>query len=431
MTEIITPELRELFRKYMNEDLILAVAGNPAVKGDGIPSKLRIRPVTLKNGQQFQATKTVGTQEKHENGDVDSMIRILSSMIEEGPRFGQIELKNEENSATVLISRKGHITVKERRIAKSPAEAGNGGKTALQDGKRKDAGCGISVQKPDISGPDRRKNHILPEGVPVPFLVELGVMNRDGFVVKARYDKFRQINRYLEFVNDIVPELGYKRRIEIIDFGCGKSYLTFALYHFLHESKGMNVHITGLDLKKDVINECSRLAADLGYDDLEFRHGDIADYVTDRGVDMVVTLHACDTATDYALYNAIRWNARVIFCVPCCQHELNKQIQSRELAPLLKYGIIKERAAALFTDAMRACMLEEQGYKTQILEFIDMEHTPKNLLIRAVKKPEHRLMGPAAADTQPRIPEGEVRDYERLLEEFGSELTLHRLLRKQ
>ncbi|MBP5332520.1 MAG: SAM-dependent methyltransferase, partial [Lachnospiraceae bacterium] len=195
----------------------------------------------------------------------------------------------------------------------------------------------------------------------------------------------------------------------------------------------LNVHITGLDLKKTVIADCGNLARKLGYDDLEFKHGDIADYETTGGVDMVITLHACDTATDYALYNAIRWNARVIFCVPCCQHEMNKQIKNKELDPVLKYGIIKERMSALITDAMRAQMLEEQGYKTQILEFIDMEHTPKNLLIRAVKSERaNRMSGEAVKDGRANRIAGEaIKPYEQLLDSLESELTLHRLLGKR
>ena len=352
----MTEEISRILDKYINADLVLFVASAPQVKAEGLPVKMKIRPVMIKGKLCFQATRTVGAQEMHENADTDGIMKLIADMTDDEPRFGQLEMKNSESSATVLISRKGHVTVKERKQKIS----------------------GISIPANAIGGPDRKKNHILQEGTPVPFLAELGVMNKDGYVVKARYDKFRQINRYLEFVNDILPELERRsHRLEIIDFGCGKSYLTFALYHFLHESKGMDVHLTGLDLKKDVIAECSALAQKLGYKDLEFKHGDIADYETTGGVDMVVTLHACDTATDYALYNAIRWNAGVIMCVPCCQHEMNKQIKNKELEPVLKYGIIKERVSALITDAMRAQMLEEQGYNTQILEFIDMEHTPK------------------------------------------------------
>jgi SAM-dependent methyltransferase len=215
--------------------------------------------------------------------------------------------------------------------------------------------------------------------------VDLGVMNAQGKVISAKYDKFRQINRFLEFVEDILPKLPKEREVTILDFGCGKSYLTFAMYYYLKELQGYDVKIIGLDLKADVIANCSRLAEKYGYDKLHFLQGDIAEYEGVRAVDMVVTLHACDTATDFALAKAVEWGARVILSVPCCQHEVNKQIKNELLEPVLRYGILKERLSALLTDGIRANLLEAKGYDTQILEFIDMEHTPKNLLIRAVK----------------------------------------------
>ena len=235
---------------------------------------------------------------------------------------------------------------------------------------------------------NRQKQYLMPEGTPLPFLVELGVMTPAGKVIASKYDKFKQINRYLEFIDDIVPALPKGRTVNIVDFGCGKSYLTFAMYYLLVSVKGLDVRITGLDLKKDVIENCNALAIKCGYDRLSFLHGDIARYESEDGKhpDMVVTLHACDTATDYALEKAVKWGASVIMCVPCCQHELNKQIECDILSPVMKYGLLKERFAALLTDGLRAEMLEASGYKTQILEFIDMEHTPKNILIRAVKR---------------------------------------------
>lgn len=260
---------------------------------------------------------------------------------------------------------------------------------------------------------NRRKRYVLEEGKPVPFLVDLGVMTGDGQVVRSRYDKFRQINRFLEFIEDILPRLDRERENVIIDFGCGKSYLTFAMYYYLKELKGYSIRVIGLDLKKDVIARCNLLAERYGFDRLRFYHGDIASYEGVDQVDMVVTLHACDTATDYALSKAVKWGARVILSVPCCQHELNGQMENELLAPLFSYGIIKERTAALFTDAIRAELLESQGYRTQLLEFIDMEHTPKNILIRAVKQ-------------------GGRKDNRRQLEEIltflHGDLTLYRLL---
>ena len=235
-------------------------------------------------------------------------------------------------------------------------------------------------------GHDRKKKYVLEEGVPVPFLQDLGVMTQDGKIVHAKFDKFRQINRFLEFIEDILPELDKGRELTILDFGCGKSYLTFAMYYYLHELKEYDIRIIGLDLKKDVIRHCNELSEKYGYEKLRFLEGDIADYTGVNKVDMVVTLHACDTATDYALAKAVGWDAKVILSVPCCQHELNRQIKNEILEPILKYGLLKERMAALITDGLRAQYLEREGYEAQILEFIDMEHTPKNILIRAVKK---------------------------------------------
>ena len=218
-------------------------------------------------------------------------------------------------------------------------------------------------------------------------------MTKEGKIVASRYDKFRQINRFLEFIEDILPDLPKDREITVLDFGCGKSYLTFAMYYFLRELRGINARIIGLDLKADVIESCRELAQSYGYDQLQFLRGDIAEYEGVSAVDMVVTLHACDTATDYALAKAVGWGAKVILSVPCCQHELNRQINNEMLSPVLKYGILKERMSALLTDGIRAGLLEGRGYDTQLLEFIDMEHTPKNLLIRAVKREEKSGVG--------------------------------------
>ena len=216
------------------------------------------------------------------------------------------------------------------------------------------------------------------------FLQDLGVMTKEGEIVRTKFDKFRQINRFLEFIEDVLPELPKDREVTILDFGCGKSYLTFAIYYYLHELKGYDIRIIGLDLKTDVIYACNQLAKKYGYRKLKFMEGNIADYTGSDEVDMVVTLHACDTATDFALAKAVGWKAKVILSVPCCQHEVNRQIANETLAPLFSYGLIKERMAALVTDAMRAEYLKREGYDTQILEFIDMEHTPKNILIRAI-----------------------------------------------
>jgi len=319
----------------------------------------------LKGEVVFQESGYLGTKVFHQNYNAPEMKDRLAEVIRDD--FKQVQIEHGEFSVTVLIGKKGNVTIKKKMLTAMEKE------DAVKD-------CGVSQLQHN-----RKKNYILQEGSSIDFLVELGVMNREGKVLSAKYDKFRQINRYLEFIADIVEKLPNDRSVRIIDFGCGKSYLTFAMYYYLKVVSGLQVDIIGLDLKEDVIEKCANLAKKLGYEELRFLKGDISSFNGTDEVDMVVTLHACDTATDYAIEKAVRWGARVILCVPCCQHEVNRQIQSEDLKPMLKYGIIKERISALMTDAIRANVLEELGYDTQILEFIDMEHTPKNLLIRAVK----------------------------------------------
>lgn len=355
--------LSKILTSYINNDEIIlgATASNPRDREK--IQKLRIRPVRKKEELIYQAERFVGTKAYHRNLSKEDLPKVLVRAMTED--FRQLELESERHRLTVLVSKKGKVTIQE---------------------KEKNAADG-QTDRSDFSH-NRQKQYILPQDEPVPFLMELGVQTSEGRIVHAKYDKFRQINRYLEFVRDILPNLPKEegRTLNIIDFGCGKSYLTFALYYYLKIMNGYDVHVIGLDLKKDVIANCQALADKFGYDGLKFLVGDIGSYDGAEQVDMVVTLHACDTATDYALAKAVKWNARVILSVPCCQHELNRQIACGELAPVLRYGLIKERMAALITDAVRANLLESQGYDTQILEFIDMEHTPKNILIRAVKK---------------------------------------------
>ena len=362
-------KLRQLLMNYIeNKEVILcATASNPRIHDEERIQKLRVRPVRIREELFYQEERYIGTRVYHQNLCPEALPDLLVGVMTADLR--QLELETERTRVTVLVSKKGKVTVREK--AKDPAD-----KTASKK-------CGTDFSH------DKHKQYILPQDEPVPFLVELGVQTPDGKVVKARYDKFRQINRYLEFVRDILPCLPVEegRPLKIIDFGCGKSYLTFALYYYLKIMNHYDICITGLDLKKDVMENCQALADKFGYDGLKFQVGDIGSYQGDtEDVDMVVTLHACDTATDHALARAVQWNARVILSVPCCQHELNRQISCDALAPVLKYGLIRERMAALITDAVRADLLEEYGYDTQILEFIDMEHTPKNILIRAVKK---------------------------------------------
>lgn len=358
----------ELLDICINESLIdLVISG--VKKKDTIISKIKVRPVKLKEELKFQASEYVGTKVLHSNFDAIQIKKKIKDWLLHDYKQGQFVMT--DGSASVLSGKNGNMTVKYKKSAQ------------------------VKQQK-ELSH-NRSKKYILKEGTPVGFLVDLGVMTKDGKIVSQKYDKYRQINRFLEFVEDILPKLDKSKEQTIIDFGCGKSYLTFAMYYYLKELKGYDIRIIGLDLKEDVIAECNRLRIKYGYNKLNFYVGDIASYKDVDKVDMVVTLHACDTATDYALAKAVKWGAKVILSVPCCQHEANSMIGksgeakdmvsavgSRIMAPVLDYGILKERMAALCTDAVRAGLLEEAGYETQILEFIDMEHTPKNLLIRAV-----------------------------------------------
>ena len=365
----------EFLEEQINEQLKQAVlSGN---RGDG-PSKVKIRPVLVKGTVCYQASETVGTKVLHRNNTREEVIQYVKENLENG--FSQLQCTGMNVDGTVLVSKKGKMTIKTRR---HPGTTSDNRGVSGTDGQ---------IEKKQILAHNRVKQYILQENIPVPFLVDLGVMNKEGKIITQKYDKFRQINRFLEFIQDILPKLAKDREVTILDFGCGKSYLTFAMYYYLRELKGYDVNIIGLDLKVDVIEKCNCLAEKYGYEKLHFLHGDIADYEGVSSVDMVVTLHACDTATDYALAKAVGWGAKVILSVPCCQHELNRQIRNETLEPVLKYGILKERMAALLTDGIRANLLESMGYETQILEFIDMEHTPKNLLIRAVKNDNRKNM---------------------------------------
>ena len=347
-------DIRILLNTSLNIDFLGATLSNPKEKG-GI-TKVKVRPILKKDNLLFQLESHKNNQVFHENLSSEQAINALCQHMES---FKQMQLDTKQVRYTVLVSKKGKVTIQKKQ----------------QSGGVKEVSFAHN----------RSKKYILQEGTPVPFLQDLGVMTSEGKIVRTKFDKFRQINRFLEFVEDILPQLDKNREITILDFGCGKSYLTFAMYYYLHELKSYDVRIIGLDLKKDVIAHCNELSEKYGYEKLRFLEGNIADYTGVDEVDMVVTLHACDTATDFALDKAIGWNAKVILSVPCCQHELNSQMKNELMAPILKYGLIKERMAALITDAMRAEYLEGYGYETQILEFIDMEHTPKNILIRAVK----------------------------------------------
>ena len=383
-------QIEELLKRVLTSllvDMVISMA-----RGGVDFIKIKVRPVMIRDSLYFQVSRYTDKQVFHENMTAEDALETLSGWILHDFRQAQIRMQDE--MVTVLVSKKGKATIKSKKAA-----------------------C-IETQNLEHN---RKKQYIIEEGTAVPFMIDLGVMTESGKIIRTRYDKYRQINRFLEFIEDILPELPTDRTVHIIDFGCGKSYLTFAMYYYLKVLKHYDIRITGLDLKQKVIEDCQALADRYGYDGLQFLCGDIADYNGTDEVDMVVTLHACDTATDYALYKAVKWHASVILSVPCCQHELNRKMQCETLSGAFQYGLIKERTAALRTDAMRGQLLEMKGYKTQLLEFIDMEHTPKNILIRGVKS---KGLLPKAARKQ------QMENYQKCRDFFGAELTLEKLFKE-
>ena len=350
------------------------------------------KAVVEQKSDYYQISKYTEKQVFHENCGTPALLQYLTGAM--GAQFLQLNAWSGAREHQLLLSKKGTVTYR---------------KKIKKDAKR----------VPAPAAHNRKKNYLLQEGTPIPPLVDMGIFPKEGKVVHAMYDKFRQINRFLELIDDAVSA-SEKPCFHIIDFGCGKSYLTFILYYYFTEIRKQAVKIVGLDLKEDVIEKCGAAAKKYGYHGLHFELGDINGYAAPFDVDMVVTLHACDTATDYALFNAVCWDADMIFSVPCCQHELNSQMQTGALSLFTRYGIVQERTAALMTDAIRGNLLTCAGYKTQLLEFVDLSHTPKNLLIRAVKRPALSKGARAA----------QLAEVEAAMNTFHVQPTLYRLLRE-
>lgn len=348
-----------LVERLLNKQLVAATISQPRMKSNDV-KRVKLKPIELKGAYHIQLEYQYERILKHDNIELDLIEATFDKLFDD---FRQFQGDFETESIQVQLSKKNKV------LFKSTANA--------------------TAKKANLSH-NRKKNYLLDPDTPYPFLIRLGVQSPDGHVKKQKYDKFKQINRFIEFIHDSLDYLPKDRTIRILDFGSGKSYLTFALYHYLKVEQGLDIRVTGLGLKKEVIEECAQIAKDLQYDSLEFLVGDINDYNDESSVDMVVTLHACDVATDMALSRAVKWGANVILSVPCCQHELNNQIDSSPLDIMLQHGLIKERFSALATDSIRAELLNLVGYDAQLMEFIDMSHTPKNILIRAYytgKKP--------------------------------------------
>jgi hypothetical protein len=344
--------------------------GSPSDRSTGAnaPSRVTLRPVSVRGEVMGQFESRQGPQVVHDNVSMNAVARRVEELLRD---FRQIVVRGRDEDAHWSRSRDLSWRVKRTAIAPPPGS--------------QPMGIADEVGEVDPLAHNRVKEYLIPEGVPLPFLVAIGVMTAEGKVRSAMYRKFRQINRFLELVRDIAGDLPTEGTLRVVDFGCGKSYLTFALHHLLTKILGRTVEITGVDRKESVVADCSRLAESLACEGLRFVSGEIRDFSREEPVDLAISLHACDTATDDALALAVGWQARVILAVPCCQHELAPRIDAAELRPLLQHGLLRERFASLATDGLRALWLETRGYRTQLVEFIDTEHTPKNVLIRAVR----------------------------------------------
>lgn len=371
----------------LNDELIKIVISNKINKENKY-NKISIFLKENKKKEYYQIEKYTDKQVFHENIEKEELRDKILEFVYNN--YKQLNGWSEKTTFDMKISKKGKILL-------SKSKTNN---TKLSNKSH-----------------NKEKNYILKEGTIIKPLIDLGVFTKEGKVVNSKYDKYKQINRFIEIIDDEIKKKDYKE-LTILDFGCGKSYLTFVLYYYFVEIKKINVKMIGLDLKEDVINKCNKIAKAYNYENLHFELGDINGFKYNNKVDMVITLHACDTATDYALYNAIKWNAKMIFSVPCCQHELNAQMKSENLNILTNYGIIQERIAALMTDSIRGNLLEYMGYKTQLLEFIDIAHSPKNILIRASKN--------KVSDEKKNIVLNEVNN---LIKEFNFNPTLYKLLK--
>jgi len=377
--------VEEALRKIAELSPVKIVLSNVADK------EQRIQKVQIeKKEKYFQIAEYTDKQVFHKNVDEEELI---SFCIEElGVNFLQLNAWMLRGEASLKLTKK-------RKLLFDIKKADN---SALAD---------------EVRDNNRKKNYILEEGKVIEPLIDMGIFTKEGKIVSSMYDKFKQINRFIEIIDD---ELKKKiiTHLNIIDFGCGKSYLTFIVYYYLTEIKKIKVNMIGLDLKEDVIRKCNNAAKKYGYENLSFELGDINGYSAPFKVDMVITLHACDMATDFALYNAVNWGAGYIFSVPCCQHELNAEIKSETFSLMTRYGIIKERFSALVTDAIRGNLLEYMGYNVNLLEFVDLSHTPKNILIRAVKNPNK------AENVKLRA----MDEVKRMMEEFGLSQALYRMI---
>lgn len=375
-------------KEFINIDyFIKAIISNPIKKSEDLPKKIDIKKIMLKNKLYFQFIYYIDKKVIHENIEDSSLIleKIINLMSE---NFKQCDILA-NNSLTLLMNKKGDFKI---------------------TGIKKTVNIDNTPQSHN-----KAKNYILKEGEYIDWLYKLGVIDKNGIVISHKQKKFRQINKFLEMLKDIEENL--PNNAKIIDMGCGKSYLTFAMYHYFNIIKEKNVTINGYDLKKDVVEHCNKLAKEFNFKNLQFFNEDIQNIDKSENINMIISLHACDTATDYAIYFGVKLNCDVILSVPCCQHELFKQIKNNELSSMLSYGILKERFSSLLTDNLRADALKLCGYKTNIIEFIDMEHTPKNIMIKAIKNKNS-----AKNDNN-------IENFQKLIYNFNINPTIYKLLK--
>lgn len=363
--------------------LLKAVFSGPAAAAGEIV-RIQVRPLLLRGQPSLQIASRTATQEFHRNCEPDQALDQLRLFLD--GRFRNLLLETAAEQLQAILNQRGtqwKLHRKPRKSSLAPSQEHTSGETLEAPNYR---------PAPDLSltTHDRQPQYLIPAGTPCPFLQATGVMDHAGNVRASHARKFRQINRFLEFVKDLTDSLPSDRPLHVVDFGCGKSYLTFAVHHLLTVIQGRRCQITGLDRRHDVVTTCSEIAARLNLHDLRFQPGTIASFKPDVPPDLVISLHACDTATDDAVAQAVRWAATGILAVPCCQQELQKLLEGSPLPPVTSWGIARERFCALATDTQRATLLDAAGYQTQLLEFIDMEHTPKNLLLRAVRVQSHR-----------------------------------------
>lgn len=346
--------IKDKIEKYFRQEIVRVVISNLKKGAECEYSKVTIKPYNSSKGIMYQFEYTVKNQVKHRNVEEYNLVDEISLLLEN--YFTQCMVYGTESDY--------HINCYGDKVkAKTMA----------------------ATKKIAIGGHNKKKRYILNEDEHIDFLVYLGVMTKDGKVVNSKYNKFRQINKYLELIKPSIDMLPKDRPLKIVDFGCGKAYLTFALYYYVVKILNMQAEITGLDLKEEVIDYCNKVARELGYDSLEFQKGNIKDYSRTQDVDMVIMLHACDNATDEGIVQSLKFNAKIIIAVPCCQHEFFRQIENENLEPILQFGILKDRMTALATDSLRAQILKALGFDVTVMEFIETEHTPKNLAIRAIR----------------------------------------------